>query len=315
MRKNKIFCIIIFAALLSLPAINGYAGEPGLNGLKGLNGLNIQANMAFFYYKDLARAVDFYQNVMGLQKVLDYGFAKAYRVSQSMFLCLVDETKGMHKTSEPRTVTLAFITAEVDGWYNHLKAKGVKTRSQPRNSKRLPIRGFVAYDPEGYLLEFETFLKHDQNKKILPILAKTPVLKPFKNLGIQGNVLWLYYKDLAEAQTFYEQNMGLKMLVDQGFANVYTSSSSAFIGLVDEAKGLHRFSPEKSVNVGFITSDVDKWYKHLLKKGLKMRGPLKDAEKSRVRAFVTYDCAGYYLEFDKFLPHETNKTLMKILKK
>ena len=28
---------------------------------------------------------------------------------------------------------------------------------------RYPTRGFVAYDPEGYSLEFETFLDHAQN--------------------------------------------------------------------------------------------------------------------------------------------------------
>ncbi len=132
-------------------------------------------------------------------------------------------------------------------------------------------------------------------------------------MGVQGNILWLYYKDLKGAQKFYEENLGLKLLVDQGFAKVYTSSATAFVGLVGEAKGLHRFSPEKSVNVGFITPQVDEWYHHLLKKGLKMRGPLRNAEKSRVRAFVTFDSAGYYLEFDKFLPHKTNKVLIEIL--
>ena len=33
--------------------------------------------------------------------------------------------------------------------------KGVKMRSELRDSKTLPIRGFTAYDPEGYTLEFE----------------------------------------------------------------------------------------------------------------------------------------------------------------
>jgi hypothetical protein len=209
----------------------------------------------------------------------------------------------------------------VDGWYQYLKAKGAKMHSPLRSSTRLPIRGFVACDPEGYFLEFETFLEHDQNKKLLTILGKTPTLYPPKNpantrpkeLGVQGNILWLYYKDLKGAQKFYEENLGFKLLVDQGFAKVYTSSATAFVGLVDEAKGLHRFSSEKSVNVGFITREVDEWYAYLLKKGLKMRGPLQDEEKGRVRAFVTFDSAGYYLEFDKFLPHKTNKVLIEIL--
>jgi catechol 2,3-dioxygenase-like lactoylglutathione lyase family enzyme len=326
MKKNII--IITAAVLLIGMIVTGYAtnGSPvsglTINPVSKPRGLDIKANITFFYYKNLAGAADFYENVMGLQLVLDYGFAKAYRVSKTSFLCLVDETKGMHKTTEPKAVTLSFISREVDGWYRYLKAKGVKMHSPLKNSTRLPIRGFVARDPEGYYLEFETFLGHDQNKKLLAILAKTSTLYAVKNpaaarpkeLGVQGNILWLYYKDLKGAQQFYEENLELKLLVDQGFAKVYTSSPSAFIGLVDEAKGLHRFSAKKSVNVGFITGDVDKWYDYLLKKGLKMRGSLDNAEKGRVRAFVTYDSAGYYLEFDKFLPHETNKVLIELLK-
>ena len=35
------------------------------------------------------------------------------------------------------------------------------------DSRNHPTRGFVASDPEGYYLEFERFLDHEQNKKLL----------------------------------------------------------------------------------------------------------------------------------------------------
>lgn len=320
MKKYMLFIVAVFLLIGVSPAIgrtSGFATEPAAKS----SVLDIRANITFFYYKDLAAAVEFYEHTMGFERVLDYGFARAFQISSTAFLCLVDETKGMHKTTEPKSATLSFITRQVDGWHDYLKAQGVKLRSAVRNSKRLPIRGFVAYDPEGYFLEFETFLDHDQNKKLLPILAETSTLYPPNNpggarpkeLGFQGNILWMYYKDVPAAQRFYQDNMGLKMLVDQGYAKLYTSSPSGFVGLVDEAKGLHRFASQKAVNVGFITSKVDQWYDHLLKKGLKMRGPVGNAEKGRVRAFVTFDCGGYYLEFDTFLPNESNKALLKIL--
>ena len=37
--------------------------------------LSIQANLVFFYYPDLEEAEKFYGNLMGFEKVLDYGFA------------------------------------------------------------------------------------------------------------------------------------------------------------------------------------------------------------------------------------------------
>jgi hypothetical protein len=40
------------------------------------------------------------------------------------------------------------------------------------NATRHPTRGFVAYDPEGYFLEFETFLDHPQNAALRRALGK-----------------------------------------------------------------------------------------------------------------------------------------------
>jgi catechol 2,3-dioxygenase-like lactoylglutathione lyase family enzyme len=283
--------------------------------------LEIRANLVFFYYHDLARAQQFYEEILGLERVLDYGFATIHKVSPSFYLGLVDEKEGMHKISEPKTATLAFVTDEVDGWYDYLKEQGVELRGPVGDATRHPTRGFVAYDPEGYFLEFETFLDHPQNMKLMSQLEGVKSIFPKhglntyrpQHLGVRANVLWLYYNDLAEAQQFYENVIGQKLLVDQGFAKVYTSSKAGFIGLVDQAQGLHRFSEEKSVNVSFITPQVDEWYKALKRKGLEMRSPLDDAEEGLVRAFVTYDVAGYFLEFDWFYEQEENRILLKHL--
>ncbi|MCK7461698.1 MAG: peptidylprolyl isomerase [Sphingobacterium sp.] len=47
---------------------------------------------------------------------------------------------------------------EVDGWYAYLKSAGVAIVHELKDASRHPTRGFVAVDPEGYLLEFEAFL-------------------------------------------------------------------------------------------------------------------------------------------------------------
>ena len=323
MKTKPLLITIVMLFILTNAAIHAAQPEGKTKMTDRPETLDITANITFFYYKDLDKAVEFYEKTMGLERILDYGFAKAYRVSHSTILCLVDETKGMHKTTEPKTVTIAFMTKNIDEWYHYLHGQGVKTRNPVRNSKRLPIRGFIAYDPGGYYLEFSSFFKKNMNKKLVAQLDQYKQVYPIetykgprhKNLGIHGNILFLYYKDIPEAQKFYEENLGLKLMVDQGYAKIYGSSATGFIGLVDQAEGLHRFTREKAVNVGFITKNVDGWYKRLKGKNLKMRGPLKNAEKSRVRAFVTYDPAGYYLEFDTFIPHKSNKVLMDLIGK
>ncbi len=279
--------------------------------------LSITANHIFLYYKDLAQAQIFYEEVLGLKRVLDYGFATIHQISPTTYVGLVDQAKGMHKSTEPKTVTLSFITEEIDEWYQYLNDNGMNMHHPLGDATRHPTRGFVAYDPEGYFLEFETFLPHEQNDTLRQQLSKTTALYPVKNqktsrpskLGVQGSVVWLYYKDILAAQRFYERIIGLNLLTDQGFAKVYSSSRTGFIGLVDEAQGLHRFSDEKAVTVCFFTDDIQSWFSHFKNAGVKLHTPSIMIESGAVETFVAYDVGGYFLEFDKFLEHELNQNI------
>ena len=284
---------------------------------------SIQANLVFFYYRDLEQAKRFYEEVLGLEQVLDYGFAAVYRISRSSYLGLVDESRGMHRASEPKTVTLSFVTAEVDGWYEYLKSRGVPMRGPVRDATRHATRGFVATDPEGYFLEFERFLDDPENKALHAYLEGEEAVLPKAgtssrrppDLGLLANVFWLYYRDVPAAQEFYEKTLGARLLVDQGFAKVYASSSTGFIGLVDEAQGLHRFSEDKAVNVGFVSDSVDDWFIRLTIQGLTMKEEIGDSRTIPVRAFVTLDPGGYFLEFDSFLDDDQNRRILSFLNK
>jgi catechol 2,3-dioxygenase-like lactoylglutathione lyase family enzyme len=283
--------------------------------------LKIKGNLVFFYYPDLEVAENFYTGILGMEKVLDYGFAKICRLSPTSFIGLVDETKGMHDPSEPKTVTLSFLTEEIDQWYQYFAGQGVEMIAPLKDAERHPTRGFVAFDPAGYYLEFEKFLDHPQNALLLEKLAGTEALYPDQNqqtsrpahLGIQANIVWLYYQEIPEAQAFYEQNFGFGLIVDQGFAKVYSSSPTGFIGLVDESKGLHRFTALKAVNVAFLTDQIKEWFAHLKKRGINIKDPLKEMESIPVRAFVGYDPAGYFIEFDQFLPDSRNLRMLDLL--
>lgn len=284
--------------------------------------LNIQANLVFFYYPDLEEAENFYGNLLGFEKVLDYGFARIFRISPSTFIGLVDETKGMHDHSEPKSVTLSFATNEIDQWYRYLSDERVLMHRPLSDSLRIPIRGFVALDPAGYFLEFETFLEHPQNALLHEQLASNQALYPLPqqetsrpdDCGILANVIWLYYRDIPEAQAFYENNFGFKLLVDQGFAQVYASSPTGFIGLVDESQGLHRFTPGKGVNVCFLTDQIDDWYRHFQAKKVKIKDALEEMESIPVKAFVAFDPGGYFLEFDHFLEDPKNHRIRELLR-
>lgn len=283
----------------------------------------VSATNAFYYYRDLNGAWDFYTRVLGLETVADYGFAKILRVAPTSYLTLVDETRGMHSADEPKSVTLALVTDDVEGWWAYLSEVGVPMRAELGEVDLTRAHnGFVAMDPEGYLLEFERFNPHEENHALLPVLDRIEplgtasaagTLRP-DSLTVRATVLWLYYRDIAGALAWYEDILGTNLMVDQGWAKVLPVSSTGFVGLVDGSRGLHQATDEKAVTVAFFTDDVEGWFRAL-------RGradfPLRTAditdESGRVRTFVGYDPEGYFLEWDTFLDVEENERLLGYL--
>lgn len=135
--------------------------------------LGLQANITFLYYCDIPRAQRFYEDVLGLTLTVDQGYSKIYRVSETSYVGLVDESQGLHRASSQKPVTLSFVTAEVDQWYDYLRGRGVELVHELADGTRQPTRGFVAKDPEGYYLEFETFRDDPQNAVVRPQLARS----------------------------------------------------------------------------------------------------------------------------------------------
>ena len=282
-----------------------------------------QANNAFYYYNDLSAAADFYQGILGFRLVADYGYAQILQVAQSSFLTLVDGTKGMHKTTEPKTVTLASVTNEVEDWYDYLVAQGVPIEHKISPKAGKAHDGFVALDPEGYFLEFERFNPHPENEQMLPYLAQLTPFSPDPsqktarpvNLTISATVLWLYYQDVPRIQRFYEELFGLTCMVDQGFAKVYQTSPTGFIGPVVAGEGLHPFSEEKAVTVSLLADSLDEWFARLnTHPDFRVRTPEIKRENPRFHAFVGYDLEGYFIELNHFLEHEDNELLLAQLR-
>ncbi|NNM32918.1 MAG: VOC family protein, partial [Gemmatimonadetes bacterium] len=259
------------------------------------------ATNAFYYYTDVDRAWDFYVDVLGFETVADYGFAKILRVAPTSYLTLVDEARGMHSAEEPKSVTLALVTEQVEDWYDYLSSEGVPMRAELRVAEGSAHDGFVAIDPEGYLLEVERFNPHEENVDLMPKLAAVDALGPVggrrpADLLIQSTVFWLYYDDVPAAQTFYEGLLATDLLVDQGWAKVYQTSETGYIGLVDGSRGLHQATEEKGVTLSFLTQDVEGWLDRATALEVELRTPDLTDESGRVRVFVGYDPEGYFLE-------------------
>ena len=207
------------------------------------------ASNVFFYYEDVEAATKFYKEVMGFHVAADYGFAKIMQVAPKSFITLVDHTKGMHSSDEPKTTAIALVTDQLDEWWEYIQTQEIEMRSTaytPRDGSAHD--GFVAVDPEGYFLEFERFNQHAENERFMPLLDATETLYADsasnvpKGLGFKATVVWFYYKDMAAIQRFYEDVMGFDLVADQGWAKIYRIGPTGYFGPVDEQRGMHNYT-------------------------------------------------------------------------
>ena len=115
-----------------------------------------QLAITFFYYRDLPRAMRFYEDILGLPLAIDQGWCKIYRICPGAHVGLVDETRGMNKWAAVKPVQLCIRVAQVDDWFAYAQAKGLDNLSKLFFNEALGIRAFVLTDPEGYQIEIQS---------------------------------------------------------------------------------------------------------------------------------------------------------------
>lgn len=133
-------------------------------------GLGFKSTIVWFYYRDMESIQSFYEEVMGFDLIVDQGWARIYPIGPSAYFGLVDESRGMHNYTEQKGVTLSLITSDIDAWFSYLNVRGdVEMRHEEIVEER-PYRAFVAYDPEGYYLEWDIFNEVPENSALLEII-------------------------------------------------------------------------------------------------------------------------------------------------
>lgn len=112
--------------------------------------------ITFLYYRDLAGAMRFYEEVLGLKLAIDQGWCKIYRIAEGAHVGLVDEARGMNKWAEAKPVQLCIRVPDVDAWRDWIAEAGAEDLSEMFQNEELGIRAFVFRDPEGYQVEIQS---------------------------------------------------------------------------------------------------------------------------------------------------------------
>ena len=115
--------------------------------------------VTFLYYRDLPRAMAFYERVLGCELAIDQGWSKIYRVADGAHIGLVDEARGSHRAAETKPVQFAIRVPDVDAWHAWASTQDVDALTEPRSNEALGIRAFVFNDPEGYQIEIQSALR------------------------------------------------------------------------------------------------------------------------------------------------------------
>lgn len=206
---------------------------------------DIQKQITHLYYEDVERALDFYGETLGLPKDGENRF----QVGEDVYL-QINSVSEEYPAGLPKSTAIALLTDQLSEWYAYVQEQGVEIKYTYKPKDGGPHDGFVAVDPEGYLLEFEQFKQHSENELFMAALANVPLIETKLNgLNFYASITWTYHKDLLAQQNYYDEVFGFQMVADQGWTKIYQTSKSGFVGLVDERRGMQNHAERKAMKI------------------------------------------------------------------
>jgi len=256
---------------------------------RDLDDFGIIGQELIWFYKDLPAAKEFYSHTLGLKILSEEEKSTTFQIAGDSRLVIKSVEGSGYSGNEAKSVALALLTDNLEAWYTHLQNEKETIKYTLKIKPDGAHDGFVAVDPEGYLLEFEMFRMHPENEKFIPELKSMEPLAT--SLGAEFNfyasITWLYYEDMLPMENFMTQKLGLELSADQGWAKIYRLSDNSYLGLVDEKRGMNTFSEEKLIEVKIGLSDSNGWEEYLKK---------KDADSAR-DSETFRDLGGYLFRF------------------
>ncbi len=109
-------------------------------------------------------------------------------------------------------------------------------------------------------------------------------------------ITFFYYRDLPAAMLFYEDILGLPLVIDQGWCKIYEICPGAHVGLVDETRGMNKWTELKPVQLCIRVPQVNDWYAYAQSKTLSNLSKLFVNDELGIQAFVFSDPEGYQIE-------------------
>lgn len=119
----------------------------------------IEQQVTFLYTADLAATAVFYETILKLPLVLDQGVCRIYATGGDAYIGFCQALSAeAGNTLSTQGIILTLVSPDVDAWYTYLLAHHIPIEKPPTHNPRFHIYQLFARDPNGYLIEIQTFL-------------------------------------------------------------------------------------------------------------------------------------------------------------
>jgi catechol 2,3-dioxygenase-like lactoylglutathione lyase family enzyme len=102
--------------------------------------------------------------------------------------------------------------------------------------------------------------------------------------------------DLARAAAFYEETLGLPLVLDQGVCRIYRVAGGGFVGFCEHLEG----DAAEGVILTLVTDDVDGWHQRLVERGVAIETPPTHNPRFGIYHLFLRDPDGHRVEIQRF---------------
>ncbi len=120
--------------------------------------------------------------------------------------------------------------------------------------------------------------------------------------SISQQITFLYTRDLETTACFYEDVLGLPLVLDQGSCRIYRVSGGGYLGFCRRAEMADPPpGAPPDVIVTIVTDKVDEWYDFLSQQGVAFEKPPAVNPQYNIYHCFLRDPNGYLIEIQRFL--------------
>lgn len=113
--------------------------------------LQVLSQITFLNYKNLQKAVDLFEEVLGFERVLDAGWVCVWRSADKAFVGAVE------KKEPSEGVLLSFTVERIEEVYDEVSRSRVTELTRIEKVGELPMKSFFFKDEEGHSFEIQQF--------------------------------------------------------------------------------------------------------------------------------------------------------------